>query len=183
MGLWEFVDEGPSSRFRSLGKFREHTGRVSAVVARTIKLSDSQQDVLIVSAGVDRSGLGQVLLWVLSDWREMLVREQTLSGLALRAPGGAAGSSTLGQTARKSPQLLRLSLAAEMRSLELKRSSLGRHADGESQSMHLLLAGNENTLHQRTLEIRSRSAVQSESESGAGDWETTGTGSLSLIHI
>jgi WD40 repeat protein len=181
VGLWEFVDEGPSSRFRSLGKFREHTGRVSAVVARTIKLSDSQQDVLIVSAGVDRSGLGQVLLWVLSDWREMLVREQTLSGLALRAPGGAAGSSTLGQTARKSPQLLRLSLAAEMRSLELKRSSLGRHADGESQSMHLLLAGNENTLHQRTLEIRSRSAVQSESESGAGDWETTGTGSWSIV--
>ncbi len=181
VALWEFVDQVSPSRFRSLGKFREHTGSVAAVAAKTIKLSDSQQDVLIVSSGVDRSGLGQVLLWALSDWREMLAREQTLSGLALRTPDVASGSSTNNQASRKSPQLLRLSLAAEMRSLGLKRSSPGRHADGESQSMHLLLAGNENTLHQRTLEIRSRSAVQAESESDAGDWERTGTGSWSIV--
>ena len=181
VALWEFVDQGSASRFRSLGKFREHTGSVAAVAAIAMNFSGGKQDVLIVSSGVDRSGLGQTLLWTLADWRDMLAREQTLSGLALRTPDGASGSSTVAQTPGKSPQLLRLSLPAKMRSVGLKWSSPGRHADGESQSVHLLLAGSENTLHHRTLGIRPRSAVESDSESNSGDWEATGNGSWTIV--
>ncbi|MEE3372962.1 MAG: protein kinase [Planctomycetota bacterium] len=181
VALWEFIDQGVPGRFRSLGKFREHTGRVAAVAAIGIELSGRQPDVLIASAGVDRSGVGQVLLWTLSDWREMLTREQTLSGLALRPPDAATAVPVVpSQETGSQPQLLRLSVATEMRSLALKWRNPGRNADGESKSLHLLLAGGENTLQDRTLEIHARSAVVSDVQDEAADWKTTGKGTWAI---
>ena len=181
VALWDFIPQGSPNRFSRVGKFREHTGQVDAVAAIEIDFSgtpsETDQDVLIVTAG-DR----RVFLWTLSDWREMLAREQTTSGLALRPPASSAGSAVPQGAVRerRQPQLLRLSLDSEIRSLGLQWSSPGRHADGESKSVQLLIAGSQNTLQQRTLQIRERSAAEVESANDLGSWEITGSGSWTI---
>ncbi|MBB73269.1 MAG: hypothetical protein CMJ75_02015, partial [Planctomycetaceae bacterium] len=166
--------------FRSLGKFREHTGEVTAVDAITVDFADRRSDVLIVSAGVDRHGLGQVLMWTLSDWRKMLAYQRTLSGLAFVDPSKPDAQVVTrreqvpAEPLNENPQLLRLSVAAKVSSLALNWGHPGRHADGESKPLHLLLAGAEHGLQHRRLEVFADGELRGNPTERSAEWVITG---------